>query len=178
MSRIYCTKKLQDFIGNVEKKLPENFDKISMNDWNAHLFFIDKRKCLIFVNNLTFYTLFLTDILKKDLKEIDSIFKRRLQEQLVNDKIIESSELAESVFSELEINFYKTNNNRKVIGRINDFLDMFRIHCSYKYESLNEMNVVYENGLINNTPTEKLFDVKKSWSSPILNVKEMIKNSA
>ena len=178
MSRIYCTKKLQDFIGIVQKELPNNLNEISVNDWNAHIFFIDKRKCLIFVNNLTFYTLFLTNILKKDLKEIDTIFKKRLQEQLINDKIIESSELDESVFSELEINFYKTNNNRKVIGRINDFVAMFKVHCSYKYESLNEMNIIYENGLINKTPTGKLLEEKKSWSSPIQNLNEILKTSA
>lgn len=177
MSRIYCTKKLQDFVKNVEKELPVDLNKIVLSDWNAHLFFIEKRKRLIFVNNLTFYTVFMTDILKKDLKEIDSTFKKRLQEQLIHDKIIENSEIAESVFPELEISFYKTNNNKKVIGRINDFVDMFKVHCSYKYQNLSEMNVVYENGLINKTLTGKLFDVKKSRINPIQNVNEMIKTS-
>ena len=172
---IYCTKKLQDFIVNIDKELPKDLDEISINDWNAHLFFIDKRKCLIFVNNLTFYTLFLTNILKKDLKKINSIFKKRLQEQLIYDKIIENIDFSESVFTELEINFYKTNNNRKVIGRINDFVDVFKFHCSYRYKNLNDVNVVYENGIINTTPTGKLLEIKKSWSSPIQNVNKMRK---
>jgi len=178
MIRIFCTKKLQYFIKNIDKELPTDLNNIALSDWNAHLFFIDKRKCLIFVNNLTFYTVFMTDFLKKDLEKINSIFEKRLQEQLLHDKIIESSEFTESIFPRLKINFYKTNNNKKVIGRINDFVDMFKIHCSYKYGSLNEMNIVYENGLINGTPTGKLLETKKSWSSPIKNVNEMIKTSA
>nr|WP_053180665.1 hypothetical protein [Sunxiuqinia dokdonensis] len=95
----------------MEQSLPEDLAKISINDWNAHLFFINKRKCLAFVNNLTFYTVFLTDIQKKDIHE---------------------------------------------------------------YQNLSEMRLVYENGLINNTPTGKLYEAKKSWSSPIENLNEMI----
>lgn len=170
MSRIYCTKKLQSFVGQVDEKLPSDVNEISINDWNAHLFFLDKRKCLVFVNNLTFYTIFLTDLLKKDLKNIDIIFKERLQEQLINDRILENSELTESVFTDLKIIFFKTNNNKKVIGRINDFVEIFKVHCSYKYGSLNKMNIVFENGIINKTPTGKLFETKKSWSSPIQNL--------
>lgn len=177
MSRIYCTKKLQSFIGLVDEKLPSDINEISINDWNAHLFFLDKRKCLIFVNNLTFYTIFLTDILKNDLKNIDSIFRKKLQEQLVHDKIINDSEFAESIFTRLELNFFKTNNNKKVIGRINDFSFMFKVHCFYKYDNVKAMNLVYENGLINQTPTGKLYETKKGWSSPIQNLKEIIKTS-
>jgi hypothetical protein len=175
MARIYCTKKLKDFIGAVDEELPANLNEISMNDWNAHLFFIDKKKCLIFMNNLTFYSLFVTDILKKDLKNIDTIFYTRLREQLFSDRIICGSELPEQVFSELKPTFYKTNNNKKVIGRINDFVSDFKFHCSYKYGSLKDMNVVFENRIINETPTGKLLEVKKSWSRPIQNVIEMMK---
>jgi hypothetical protein len=178
MSRIYCTKKLQSFIGQVDEKLPSDLNEISINDWNAHLFFLDKRKCLIFVNNLTFYTIFLVDILKKDLKNIDLIFRKRLQEQLVHDKIISDSEFAESIFSKPELNFFKTNNNKKVIGRINDFTDMFKVHCFYKYDNVKEMDVLKENGLMNQTTTGKLNEIKKSWSSPIQNLEEIIKTSA
>lgn len=178
MHRVYCTKKLQSFIKEVEGNLPADLTEISLSDWNAHLFFIEKRKCIIFINNITFYSVFLTDILKKDLRTIDVIFSQRLKEQLIHDKIIETSESTETIFPGNKLKFFKTNNNKKVIGRINDFVEMFKIHCSYKYESLNEMNIVYENGLINKTPTGKLVEVKKSWSSPIKNVKEMIKASA
>ncbi|MFD0991060.1 DUF6933 domain-containing protein [Mariniflexile jejuense] len=178
MHSVYCTKKLQSFIKEVEEKLPANLSEISLSDWNAHLFFIEKRKCIIFINNITFYSVFLTDILKKDLKTIDIIFKERLKEQLIHDKIIETDESTESIFPGMKLKFYRTNNNKKVIGRINDFVDMFKIHCSYKYENFNEMNIIHENGLINGTPTGKLLELKKSWSSPIKNVKEIIKTSA
>jgi hypothetical protein len=68
MTRVYCTKKLKDFIGNVEETFPDDFYDIKLSDWNAHLFFVEKRKCIVFVNILTYYSVFIADILKKDLK--------------------------------------------------------------------------------------------------------------
>ncbi len=177
MANVFCTKKLTDFIGKT-KEISVDFASISINDWNAHLFFVDKRKCLIFINNLTFYTIFITDILKTDLKNLESIFTQRLTEQLIHDKIIDSPESLRNVFADQDISFYRTNNNRKVIGRINDFSSMFRAHCFYKYNHISEMNIIYENGLINKVPTGKLIETKKSWSSPAENLNELIKTSA
>ena len=99
MIRVYCTKKLQDFIGNVEQVLPADMNNIVLSDWNAHMFFLDKRKCLIFVNNLTFYTVFIIDVLKRDIKNLNSIFLNRFIEQLVNDKVIEAKLYIKHTFS-------------------------------------------------------------------------------
>jgi len=171
MPRIYCTKKLEGFIKDVDQNLP--FEKLnrSIQDWNAHLFFVERKKCFVFVNNKTAYSVFLTNILKKDLKHIDVLFYQRLIQQLKYDKVIKTDESFESLFSLEEIQFYKTNNDRKAIGRINDFVNMFKTHMFYKYDKFENMDIVYENGLINNTPTGKPGELKKTWSSPIENLK-------
>jgi hypothetical protein len=64
MTRVYCTKKLKDFIGNVDETLPLDCNDIKISDWNAHLFYVDKRKCIVFVNILTYYSVFIVDIVK------------------------------------------------------------------------------------------------------------------
>jgi len=171
MLNIYCTKKLQNFIGNVETELPTDTVQRSLWDWNAHLFFVDRKKCLVFVNNLTAYSIFITDILKKDLQNIDQLFRYRLNEQLQHDKVISKHESLELIFQFTGLKFYKTNNDRKTIGRINDFVEMFKTSRFYKYEHLNDMNIVYENGLFNATPTGKPGEMKKTWSSPIENLR-------
>jgi hypothetical protein len=178
MTKVYCTKKLKDFFENVDETLPDDFNDIKLSDWNAHLFFVDKRKCIVFVNIQTFYSVFIVDIVKKDLKNIDEIFRKRFKEQLIYDGVVENIEKTNFFTDGEKISFFKTNNNKKVIGRINDFVDMFKVHCLVKYGHLNEMNVVYENGLINRTPTGKYTDIKKTWSRPVENLREMIKTSA
>ncbi|NOU46215.1 MAG: hypothetical protein HOO86_04045 [Bacteroidales bacterium] len=177
MTRVYCTKKLKEFIGNIEETLPDDYIDIKTSDWNAHLFFVDKRKCIVFVNILTYYSVFVADFAKKDLKNIDEIFGKRLKEQLSHDKVVVDFENARFLTEGSKISFIKTNNNKTVIGRINDFVDMFKIHCTYKYGHLNEMDIVYENGLFNMISTGKYGDIKKSWTNPFENVKEKIKTN-
>jgi hypothetical protein len=160
MTRIYCTNKLKKFIGNVGETLSDDFRGIKTSDWNAHLFFADKRKCVVFVNILTYYSVFVTDILKKDLKNIVKIFEQRLKEHLLHDRIIEDFDKAISLTYESKLSFFRTNNNKKVFGRINDFVDMFKVYCFHKSGNLAEMDIVYEHGLFNKTPTGKYADVK------------------
>jgi hypothetical protein len=175
MTRVYCTKKLKDFIGDVDETLPADFNDLKYSDWNAHLFFVDKRKCIVFVNILTYYSVFIADIIKKDLKTMDEVFLKRLNEQLHHDGLAVKVHENISLLTEgAKIRFIKTNNNKKVLGRINDFVYMFKVHVAYKYGHLSATNVVYENGLINTTPTGKYTDKRKKRTSPVENVKAIM----
>lgn len=71
--------------------------------------------------------------------------------------------------------FYRTNNNRRVIGRINDFVSVFKYHCKYKYANFDDMDVIYENGIINTTPIELTINSKKNCTSPLKEMNELIK---
>jgi len=175
MTRVYCTKKLKEFIGDVDETLPVDYNDLKLSDWNAHLFFVDKRKCIVFVNMLTYYSVFIADIVKKDLKNIDEIFLKRLNEQLHHDGLAAKDHENGSILTEgAKIRFIKTNNNKKVLGRINDFVYMFKVHVAYKYGHLSATDVVYENGLINTTPTGKYTDTIKGRTSPVWNVKAIV----
>lgn len=50
MTTIYCSKKLETFIGPISQKL-QSPETSSIGDWNAHLFTIERMKCLLFMNN-------------------------------------------------------------------------------------------------------------------------------
>jgi hypothetical protein len=172
--RVYCTKKLQDFIGNVEVTMSCDSKDIKISDWYAHLFFVQNRKCIVYVNILTYYCVFISDIVKKDLKNIDEIFKNRLQEQLEYDRILDDYEEAIFLTGGSEIGFLKTSNIKKAIGKINDYVYRFKMHCFHKYANLSEMDVVSENNLFNKTSTRKYCDGKNTWSCPADNVKEYL----
>jgi hypothetical protein len=178
MARVFCTKKLKDFIGNVAETLPEDHPNIKSSDWNAHLFFFERKKCIVFVNIFTYYSIFITDIVKKDLKNIDAIFERRLKEQLLHDGVANNNQMFTFFMGEPEINFFKTNNNKKVIGRINDFVNSFKIYVLYKDGSLDKTDLVHENGLLNSTLTGKYTDKIKRWTTPLDNIKEIINTSS
>lgn len=111
--------------------------------------------------------MFIPGILKKDLKEIDGLFFKRLTEQLINDMIINDQNEIETIWKPSKLCFYKTNNNRSATGRINYFVDAFKHHYWYEYESLELMDTFYENGLLNDIPIELKREGVKFWTNPI-----------
>lgn len=173
MARIYCTHKLQKFIGNVEKDIPADLIESKYGDWNGNLFYINKRKYIVLTNNLTHYSIFLANILKNNLKEFDQILKKRVTEQLINDKIIDKND-QEFVNKFIgKMTFYKTNNDRRITGTMNDIIYNFKANCLIKYRHISEMNIVYENGIANTMPTIKPRQIKKRLSIPNENLIEL-----
>jgi len=65
MGIIYCSNKLKQFLGSFVTNTLTNQFKSGLGDWNGHLFFLYGKKCLALVNNQTYYSLFIADILKK-----------------------------------------------------------------------------------------------------------------
>ncbi len=119
---IYCSNKLEKFLGQISTKFQESIDS-DFGDWNGHLFTIDRKKCLIFLNNRTCYSVLLTNVYKKDLKNFTQLFKERLIQQLDHDLgISESQEV--KIRQELgDIFVSKSNNDKKIIGTINHIVE-------------------------------------------------------
>lgn len=119
---IYCSKKLEAFLGQITQTI-QSTEPSDLGDWNGHQFTIDRKKCLIFMNNKTCYSVVMTNVLKKDLKDFEQVFKERLIRQLDHDLNI--NERQEIKFrKELGvIGLSKSNNDKKIIGTINHHVD-------------------------------------------------------
>ena len=142
---IFCSKKLHEFVGDVQKKLlTENIER-NLRNWNGHLFFLVRKKCLVFVNNLTNYAVFMPDFVKTDLPNFETFVYDRLEEQLKHDGVVANSKAFDKLFPRDGFQFYKTNNDRRITGRINDQVQTFKVHRFHKYESFDDMRVAYEN---------------------------------
>jgi hypothetical protein len=90
---IYCSKKLEIFLGQTSELIRPT-DKTTFGDWNGHLFTVDRKKCLIFMNNRTCYSVVMTNIQKRNTKDFGQIFKERLIRQLNHDiKLTEGQEI-------------------------------------------------------------------------------------
>ena len=120
MANIYCSKKLEKLVG---KKLIESepTDHL-LGNWNASIFPVQRRKCLILVNDVTFYSILFLDILKKDMLNLHEHFYLRFIEQLDYDQIDLPLHCAPKLMDELKPRFLRTNNNRSVLGTINEFI--------------------------------------------------------
>lgn len=119
---VYCSKKLESFLGEIPST-SEQPERSVFGDWNGHLFTVDRKRCLLFMNSKTCYSVMMKNVYKKDLKDFGQVFKERLIRQLdydvrINEKqeVIVRKELANIVLR-------KSNNNKKIIGTMNHHIE-------------------------------------------------------
>lgn len=138
---LQITKKTADNIGI--KKL-ENIDiyQPSINMWHASLKFINRKKCLLIMNDLTRYSIFLYGIKKKELQDLDNIFIDCLIDTMKSDNFPHDS-IMKLVDNLGTINIIKTN-NRSITGSIND-----HYRCLDYYLDNSYLNFIESEGILN-----------------------------
>lgn len=119
---IYCSKKLETYLGQTAPTInPSAISKLG--NWNGHIFMVGRKRCLIFMNNLTCYSIVFIHVQKKNLKNFGPIFKERLITQLHHDiKLTEEQEI--KIRRELaDIIVTNSNNDKKILGTINHHIE-------------------------------------------------------
>ena len=124
MPNIFCSAKLKTFI----KPIIDNHPTENEEQWNAHLFYLEGRKCIIFFHKETAFSFVLIDILKKEVSQLQTLFINSFIHQLYADAILEQKDEALIRTQYQNLTFLSTNNDKSAIGSINDCIQ--RIDCS------------------------------------------------
>lgn len=172
MTQIFCSHKLKDFLGPKYFTLIEDSTLNSYGDWNAHLFYNGGRKYLILVNNKSYYSVFLENIKKADFKDFSTLFFNRLVEQLLFDNIIEPSEVSITIQKYTPISFASTNNDRKTIGTINDFVYQFEVRRQHSYWF--DKDLIEYNSSINDSLTGAGKTKTSKYGNPINDMRNLL----
>ena len=146
MVKIHCTAKLKVFLTPLIKTDSLESDEV----WNAHLFYLNRKRCICFLNKETLYTVVLFDVLKKDLENLKTLFVESLIKQLYSDSILLKEDETRIRREFIELHFYQTNNDRSSMGSLNDTL--FRIKY---WKTLEEAKIFVSEG-VNETPMKAL----------------------
>lgn len=166
MANIFCTKKLERLVGKAYIQ-PEPKNDI-LGSWNANIFPVQGRKCLILMNDQTYYSLLFLDILKKDLLKFHLIFVERLIEQLSFDRVDFPVDCTPLIMDDLTPRFLSTNNNRKVLGTMNEFIYEAEYHINYSYDGkLEHVNLPQLNHVLNSNLVGALMPKKHEYGRPI-----------
>lgn len=131
MVNIYCTRKLEKLVGKKNMSLEPG--SVELGNWNANIFPVQGRKCLIMMNDISYYSILFLDILKKDLLNLQHLFTKRLIEQLDYDGIALSASCRDKLMNLSDFRFLSTNNNRKVLGTMNEFAFDTEYHINDSY---------------------------------------------
>lgn len=176
MVNIVCTKKLEKLVG---KKLMSSVagSGYPLGTWNANLFPLNGRKCLIAMNDVSYYTLIFLDILKKDLNNFQGLFYKRLIEQLDYDHIGFPVGSAPKLMGHCEPAFLSTNNNRKVLGTMNDFVYQVEYHFYEDYSGdFTNTNICELNHRLTNNLVGALKPKKFDYGRPIEEMKKLLES--
>ncbi|WP_207420318.1 DUF6933 domain-containing protein [Desertivirga brevis] len=172
MTTIYCSGKLADFLGKEKLSTPPEVNEAQFGNWNGHLFYYQRKKYLMFVNSKTYYAVLIPPIKKADLKNLENIFLQRLLEQLVFDKIIYEDSSLVILSRLLPLTFSKTNNDKKAIGTLNEFIFQFKGQLEYSDEDQPDLPVL--NSRLNQIPVGAGRSGKRAYGWPIEDMKAMV----
>lgn len=145
MILIQCTQKLLKEVGQEYKEAV--IPTFPLGCWHANLITIDRRKCVLFTNDLTRYSFFVPCLRKPDLLRLDHVFSQNLFRCLVNEGI--AQEEIEKALEEIkEIGFTRTS-NRSILGTMNEITKII------------EWTVQSECGLLNTDISKLNMDINR-----------------
>ena len=112
-TKVYTTKKLEKFVG---KLITSDTDAETgfLGKWNATLFYVERKKCLLFTNGFTKYSVILADIKSSDFKNLEERFKSTFINQLIYDGIIADFKKVDALIGALD--FLPTDNDHVTKG--------------------------------------------------------------
>jgi len=107
MQLIGCTKKLQKEMGLGVKDLAAfEPDDSGLGPWTANLIFVNKRKCILFVNDKTLFNFLVPDVPRKQIRELDRMFRNWLPCVLAEESFTEA-QIAKILSEYQEIGYSK-----------------------------------------------------------------------
>lgn len=119
MQLIRCTKKLQKEMALKQSDLCEEEPHFSyLGPWHANLIHIDRRKCVLFVNDKTLFNFIVPDLSKAQIRDLDKLFKSYLSCVLADAGIPDADR--NRILSEYDEVGYANSNSKSVLGSMND----------------------------------------------------------
>ncbi|MCX8110333.1 MAG: hypothetical protein N3D15_03670, partial [Syntrophorhabdaceae bacterium] len=120
MGFLCCTRKIIELL-NVKPEIyiPEN-DPSFLGPWYVNLFFIERKKCLIFVNSKTLFPFIVINQTKEEIEQIDHILRRNLLKRLHAESI--NTDIIARTIKDYEKTTICKTSNRSILGSMNEFI--------------------------------------------------------
>lgn len=122
------------------------------HEWFGDLFYVERKKCVIWVHRTTLLTFVQPDVVATDLREFHALFRREFR------TAIASMGLPESLidrFGVYQPAAYAATNDRGIVGSMLDYRKMFALMVDLD-DGLQHANVREINAQLNGTPMSVL----------------------
>jgi len=121
---IRCTAKLLKEMGIAKADLVDKTSSESaLNEWYAHLFFLARRKCILFAHAKTYYGFVAYGLKREDIRNLDEVFRKNLGYRLYEDGF--SPEAIKKAIAAVDTIAYSRTIDRQVLGVMNHMIYEF-----------------------------------------------------
>ncbi|MGZ5218943.1 MAG: DUF6933 domain-containing protein [Chitinophagaceae bacterium] len=101
---------------------------------------INRKKCIIWTNKATLYSIFRLNVLKKNFTNPTEMFLNALFAQLKYDGLFSTSHGKYWYDNAPKLIYAKTDNDKKVIGSMNDFMRHIEVGIKFGSSMLVQLN--------------------------------------
>lgn len=119
MLAIQCSKKLREqFKIDIPKRIPAGLDPFY--SWHSHLFTLNRRKCVIVMNNLTRYNFILVGLKKEDFKVYDQMVVDAIRDNLLTEGATKKE--VDKYIKNCGSPIYLQASDRSIISQMNEMI--------------------------------------------------------
>lgn len=147
-----CTRTLRDELKLKTSDLVDAGTGV-LGSWFGNLFRIERRKCVLFTNDRTLYSVLLFGLRKQDFDSIDERFRAGLWSNLIRDGF--SPDAVAAFEKESSPVVWAATNSRSVLGSMNDMIFLSK-HLVGTKRRRTEDEIVHLNSELNRTPMSAL----------------------
>lgn len=121
---IRCTAKLLKEMGMAKTDLVEKpSSESALGEWYAHLFFLARRKCVLFAHARTYYGFVAYGLKREEIRDLKGIFRKNLGYRLYEDGF--SPEAIKKAMAAADAITYGRTIDRRVLGVMNQMIYEF-----------------------------------------------------
>ncbi len=118
MAYIQCTKKL---LGELPATLEIDHKPTLLGNWHANMIRIERRKCVLFTNDETLFSLFVPMLKKPQFQNLTAVFMENLVSTLKYEGL---DQYVAQIVAEYEDNLtFTKSSSRSILGYMNDFVN-------------------------------------------------------
>jgi signal recognition particle GTPase len=126
MPIIRCTQKLLAEVGtsNQAEAIADLEQSNPLDEWYANLVFIDRQKCVVFINPATLFVAIAYGKRRDELRQLHQVFMESLRQALVTEQV--EIEVIDRVVQRFENTQIAKTQDRSTLGCLNDVMRHFK----------------------------------------------------
>ena len=156
-----------------EKSLLVEFseDAMGLDEWYVNLFYLNRRKCLMFTNAGALFSFVVADVSRKDIQDLPELFRKELSKALFYEEF--STSQIQGIMKLVDkITFAKTS-NRSVLSSMNQMI--FEFECMVgKYAHLGDDGMITVNKKLNKLLRSAIGKGRNDYGVPIECFRELV----